>query len=741
MRNQKLLTAFTALTLVASQHTLAAEDNDQNAENDQANKGQVIVTTRKREENLLDVPISLTVFTSEDIQDGGISDVADLANLTPGFTIAPLFGGGASTPVIRGLSTTIGEPNVGFFIDGVYQSSRALMEAMLGNNIERIEIAKGPQSALYGRNTFGGAINFVTKRPTSDPEGELKIGLGDFGSQDFRFMHSGPIGGVNYRLWANHISRDGYYKNELTGGDLDDRETNTIGVQLQGGDEVFNFALTINKQDINDGGEALKQIENNGRFASFRGVFPPDFQLYVGEVPSITSGYAVTPGHDEKDNLATSLRLDWSLDGMTLTSITGFNDFSGDQFADDDYDPREIHSATTLTEQTELSQEVRLQSDNEEGDEWTVGFYTYDLALETDLTAGYLGFLAGIFGASNNLTEESTASTAFFGSYNWHLTEQMNLIFSGRYFKETKKATVASTNLISGAVGTFDDAETFYDFTPRIDLEYHLDAGGMIYGSAAKAVKAGGFNVVTISGAILDEERTYDSESSMNYEIGYKNTYMDNRLNLTAALFFINWEDQIVRALGATNAVLNVNAGETSSNGFELEINARPTDYLTIRAGLAYTDATYDKYTFGALAGLGINPVIDGTQLQYVSEWQSNISFQYRGGQAWDDFNWFGRFDASYQSEQSITQNADAKVPERTIANLRFGVENTDWRIYLWANNLLDDDASISGVFAPAPAAQADVFVFGLRTGFPVFQGIINAPIPRTFGITAFYNF
>ena len=135
---------------------------------------EIIVTARKRAESLQSVPLAITAFTAEHIEDAGIDSVEDVALLTPGLTFAKLFGGGSNTPVIRGMSTSIGEPNVGFFVDGVYQSSKVIMDSMLGGNIERIEVAKGPQSALYGRNTFGGAINFVTKNLPMNLRGKLR---------------------------------------------------------------------------------------------------------------------------------------------------------------------------------------------------------------------------------------------------------------------------------------------------------------------------------------------------------------------------------------------------------------------------------------------------------------------------------------------------------------------------------------------------------------------------------------
>lgn len=122
---------------------------------------EIVFTARRREETLQSVPLSINAFTAETIENAGVENIEDIASMTPGFTFAPLFGGGASLPVIRGQSTTIGEPNVGFFIDGVYVSSRATTDAMLGDDVARVEVIKGPQSALYGRNTFGGAVNII----------------------------------------------------------------------------------------------------------------------------------------------------------------------------------------------------------------------------------------------------------------------------------------------------------------------------------------------------------------------------------------------------------------------------------------------------------------------------------------------------------------------------------------------------------------------------------------------------
>jgi len=174
----------TAQDATKNQSTDAATAQSQEKPEEAYNLGSVVVTSRKREESLQDVPVALTVFTAEQIEEANIQDIEDIAMMTPGFSYTPLFGGKVGNPVMRGLNTTIGEPNVGFFIDGVYQESRNAMSFLFGDDIERIEVARGPQNALYGRNTFAGAINIITKRPGNERVNKIRASLGDYGLKE-----------------------------------------------------------------------------------------------------------------------------------------------------------------------------------------------------------------------------------------------------------------------------------------------------------------------------------------------------------------------------------------------------------------------------------------------------------------------------------------------------------------------------------------------------------------------------
>ena len=705
---------------------------------DAATLEEVVVTVRKQEESLQDVPMSITAFTSDDIERAGLRNIEDLSMLTPGFTFASLSGGDFSTPVIRGLSTTIGEANVGIFIDGVYQSSRLSMTALLGNFIERVEVSKGPQSALYGRNTFGGAINFVTKRPTDTLEGRIEATAGSDGKLEFQGAVSGPLVADKLYYQANAVwsALDGYFINELTGKHLDDRDTQAYSLSLlatptENLDATFRMAF----EDTDDGDEPMQFVENNAMFFARLN----DFQMFSGVMPEITSGFAVTPGHRKRDNLNLSLNINWDLGPVTLTSITGHNNLDFSRAADRDFEARSIRYRRNDVDQQEWSQELRMASNGNERLDWMFGIYAYFLDAKTVFDEQFVGLAAGRGGLIANTTE-TTDSYSVFGRMGYAITDDIRASLSGRWSTEEKAVSVLDTNTVTGGTGTFVDDADFNNFTPRLSLDWKFTENHMLYGSVARAVKTGGFNTNTNTGAVLPDERSYDPEKSIHYEIGLKSSWLDNRLTTSVVGFSIHWQDQIVRGLGATNALLNVNAGKTRSDGFEIELRARLFENLDINAGMAYTDSRYIRYTFGALAGIGLNPILDGNQLSFVSKWTANTSAQYVRPSLIGAYDWVTRIDVAYQSKQSMVVTADAFVGDQVRVNLRTGLENGPWSVSFWIKNLLDEADPITGGFTTNNAVTFD-FITGQRPGRQVFQGNPTASQPRSWGVTAQYLF
>ncbi len=718
----------------------------------------IVVTTRKREESIQDVPIAISAFSAEDLYQQGITNTDELAFHTTGLTMAPLFGGDAATPVVRGLSTTIGEPNVGFFVDGVYQSSRLAMEALLGAQIARVEVAKGPQSALYGRNTFAGAINYVTKAPTNDYEYSLEATGGSDSLYDLRAAASGPLveDKLFFQLGFLARGRDGYYKNQLTGKDLDDRETEVYagGLTFTPGENA-SVTFRASYEDTSDGDDPLAYIPNNGDFFSVNGL-PPANQIVLGKLPA-PSTFAVTPGGKDRQNLSLSLNASYDLpNGYTLTSVTGFNDLDFLRRVDNDYETRQIAFTTNKVNQQEISQEFRITSPGTDPVRWMAGAYYYhfyNIARSNDQRIGtltilpailpppVLASLAGAAGGIQAITKENTDSIAFFGDVQADLTAQFTVDVSGRWTSERKSVAAQDVVQLTGVAGLFTDKRRFKNFQPKLTLTYHPNDDWMLYASAAKGIKTGGFNVITASGAVLPSERTYDPEKAYNYEVGAKGSFLGGAVQVNGDVFYIDWKNQIVRALGATFATLNANAGKTTSKGFEADVTAHLSDQLTFEGGLAYTDSAYDKYTFGTLAAVGLNPVLDGTRLQYVSKWAGNAALSFVQPLAGGRVDWHTRFEIAYQSNQSAVQPALAFTGARTLGNIRSGFSWDNYDISFWGKNLFKDKSSANGVFIPNPARRSDA-VLGLvgiqpPTGFEAFGALSLAPEPRTWGITA----
>ncbi len=743
--------AFGLLTLPAMTAQAQTEPTDE-----------IIVTARKRAESLQSVPLAITAFTAEHIEDAGIDSVEDVALLTPGLTFAKLFGGGSNTPVIRGMSTSIGEPNVGFFVDGVYQSSKVIMDSMLGGNIERIEVAKGPQSALYGRNTFGGAINFVTKKPTNELTGQVEATAGNGGHYEARGFVSGPIveDSVFYQISGMHSQTGGYFTNELTGDDLDSLESTIVtGALMFYPNENTEIVARVAFDQTRNGDYAQRFLVNNTAPGNpTPAPLPPANQLFAGEITNFENGFAVTPGHNNHDNFTASLRADFDMGSMSLTSITGYNNLDIDNAADNDYEARSLRYTTQAIDQKEFSQELRLTSQGDGRMHWMAGGYYYNLDKTTDnvdtFVDGALGLsaalqpspLAGLLPPGLlNVTGEETESFALFGSVDYDITDQLTATFEGRWTTENKMASAVDANPLTLVSATFTDEASFDNFVPRFTLDYQATSDTLVYASVAKAVKTGGFNVVTTAGTIAPSERTYDPEQSWNYELGVKTSFADGRANLNLAVFRSNWTDQIVRALSPTFAVLNANAGETTVSGFEAELQANLADGFDVSAGFAYTDSAYDSYTFGALGALGLDPVLDGVRLQYVSEIQLNASAQYSRPIS-DTLDWKSRLDIAYQSDQAVVQTADAFTGDVTLVNLRTGIETDDWEILLWVENLFEEDSAAGGVFIPNHGSRFDTANSLVNPGLPVvgfqaFNGLSWSRNPRQWGVTARYKF
>ncbi|WP_417318316.1 TonB-dependent receptor [Erythrobacter aureus] len=720
-------------TSAAAQQAKATEDGEAEAG---GGTNTIVVTARLREETLRDIPASVTALDSETIERGGVKNIEDVARLTPGLSfvsLSPNF----SLPVIRGLSTNVGESNVGFFIDGVYQGSRSGMDRPLAD-VERIEVIKGPQVALYGRNAFGGAINVITRAPSDTLafNGSLTLGEGDrFEGSAFL---SGPLvdGSLYARIGVSHSQRDGFYTNELTGDDLDHRKSTFYsGSLLWEPTPTLTFDLRGNLEDTANGDSPGYFILNNDP-ELFRG----RSQIYLGEVPSMDSGFAVTPGGVDRESMLWSLTGKWEFaEGYEFSSITSLSELETVANIDNDYSAAPLSYQTQAIEQDWFSQELRTAYSGADFD-WLAGLY-YSKEEQTDdnlqlvVNPAIENLLPGSLRSSRLVNVEESEVMAVFGSVAWRFAPGWTIDLAGRYFREEKNLKPFQENPYTGVVldPNPDLALTDEFFTPSVALSWEAADNIKLYASVAKGVKSGGFNALA---NVTADERFYDAESSWNYELGIKTSWADDRLLVNGALFRIDWKDQIVRSLGSLGATLNANAGKTTSQGFEIEVLANPVSNLDLALGYTFNDSSFDEYTFPALGlAFGLDPVLDGNTLQYASRHMFTGSAQYQGRLA-GDWDWFLRGDLAYRSKQYGSTTNLFWVPGQTHANLAAGLENGNWTFEFWVRNLLEEDApsvsiqqrNLGSVVLP-PAGQG------------VFRVLSFAPEPRNAGVTVRYKF
>lgn len=707
------------------------------------NLGAITVTATKRVELMQDVPIAINVVTAQDIESAGLTSAADLPILVPGITMIPVAGPAASNVVIRGLSTTIGEPNVSFFIDGVYIPSRNALDFMLADNVERVEVAKGPQYALYGRNSFAGAVNFITKAPSNEREGSVSVGVGNHARRDAKVVASGPFAdgsSYHYRVGVARDDFGGFYRNELSGKKLDKTSGRGAFLTLDGAPtDRLNGQFNVIYDGMRRRDFAQRFVPNNGGFVrNFN-----DLQQYFGDLPSLTKGFAVTPGHFDRDSVLAALTVNYDMDWATLTSVSSYNHLKLDYDYDSDYSAAQIAMADTHGPQTSVSQDFRLVSPGNEHFDWLLGVYYYNLHDDHVDGSRYVGLASPLGGLSSD-NRERTRSAAVYGTATWHLTSQWDLGLQMRYTRETKSADAVTTTLPgaanpAGSIALFGASRTFTPFTPGLSLTYKPLPGTTFYASAVKAIKVGGFNTFTSNGAIAPDERSYNSERSTNYELGAKFNLLDGRMLLDMDVYRINWRDQIVRTVGSMGALLNTNAGQTTSKGVEANLQYDANRNWSFKLGGTYNDAKYDEYIFPILAVLGGNPDLSGVRLQYAPRYTANMSVV-NTQPLNNGWTWTTRLDGHYRAEMAAIQTATATIPSAALFNLNTSFDTGPLRVSLWVDNVFNNKDAPGAVFTGDPATTFQ-FATRQRAGLQLFQALVNAPNLRTYGIDVRYRF
>lgn len=674
---------------------------------------EVVVTARKQEERLQDVPIAVAAFTGEQLEERGARDLLDVTRFTPGFSFEKVnrYGvqGGVSRPVIRGMSNILGEGNAQVFIDGIPYSDSILSFPF--DIVDRVEVIKGPQAALFGRSTFSGAINLITKKGGNEPENTLSARLAEYGDTEVNVLSRGPIvdDKLFYMVHGRYYTMDGMYTNTLGGDRIGGEQSSNFNASLEwrpteGISAIFAGGYTRDRDD-------LAAITLQDRFAN-NCYLNVARQYYCGEVQEAREATLDRAGLQGTDGLhrdSTRLSLQVSFDlpaGLTLVSNSGLFNTEMEYGYDSTYEGATAFGTTTVPDAPGY---VRLPSDpvrnggvmrNEitDRDEWST-----ELRLQSDQTNRFRYMLGAYYYESRRSLEEqhflATAPTVFsgesrvdniaaFGSIGFDITDRWDATAELRYAEDT----IGNYNAIARPMGPLVE-NTFDSVSPRVTTSFKLTPENMIYANVAKGNKPG---VINADPRFPPEVCCADEESSWNYEIGSKNRFLDGRLMTNLALYYIDWKDQQITATfffppptGGTQSYIR-NAGGSEIKGVELELEAAITDHFTAGFTYSLTDAKFTELVDAEAGQLFGSTSLEGKKLAGVPEQQAStygkLTFPVGA-----DKSGFVRGDLSYTDRKYDQIFNLAHTGEQVLANVSAGIESDHWAFTFYVNNLTDD--------------------------------------------------
>lgn len=700
----------------------------------------VIVTAAKREQSLQEVPIAVSAFSGESLTDRGISDVNNLQEVSPSLMINTANStSNGGTIRIRGIGTignNVGlESAVGFFQDGAYRSrsGHALNELF---DIKRVEVLRGPQGTLFGKNTSAGAVSVISNAPEFELGGSLSASLGNLDYRRVEGMLTGPIAGdeLAFRLSGALTRRDGYMTELKSGKDINDKDRWALrGQLLWTPNDDFRARLIV---------DYLEKDELCCA-ASFAIVGPTGAVLRgLGGTTTVTDKGRVVGANrapfDQVQDGGAVLDMEWDLGGAKLTSVSTYRKFDAHRGQDVDFTDVDLFQFSDTQETFKSwSQEFRLAG-TRGGLDWLVGAYASREDLSSRgrplVTLGsqgpsYFAILFGVpavasllrpgDGISGAFNQDSTG-WAVFTNNTWNISEAWYLNFGLRYTNETKDG--GSVVNETGTAGVVDNnwpctllpVQTFCGsagyslkrsdnkLTGTVKVGYKLSDTANLYAGWSNGFKSGGFNLDPLAykfspaGTVIGDGRVFGDETVNSYEAGFKSELFDKRLALNIAAFHSTFKGFQVNNF--TGAVFEVeNMPEVVSKGVELESFWAVADGVFVNGGATYTDATYtaDTPILNASANLGGPTNLEGRQLTNAPRWQLSVGLNIeRDLPTIDGWGYILNGNVMHRSRYNTGADLDPQKEQGafSLVNLQVGLRSQEHRldVRLWVNNLFD---------------------------------------------------
>lgn len=765
---------FTTASVCALAGAFAAPAAAQQSDADQPSDdgiGVIVVTAQKRAENVQDVPIAITALGSQFLETRGIDSIDDLGTIAPNvkFERAPA-SKTISQIAIRG-SVTINpaitwEPAVGLYLDGVY-IAKAQGSIFDIADLERVEILRGPQGTLYGRNALAGAVNLVTKKPSGEAGGMAEITYGSFNEVRLRGVVDLPqMGAFSAKVSGQYRTRDGLI--DLTAPDgrgrnrTDSIESGSFMVQLRAeitDNITADYTYDYSKSNQTPPFSQLLRVNRNG---DPRDIFDPGSPSYafggaffpldtVANPDRVTTAAIDAPVYERSRSYGHALTLTADLGNAEIKSITAYRDLAWADGLDLDGSPFPVAFTQRISDYHAFSQELQVTGTAfADRLAYVVGAFYFDEKAETVNPQTYFG--GGVDLDSNY--GSNTEAWAIYAQLDYNITDSLKLTLGGRYTEETKDISrffrinfdpangIFSPLVIADlAYGDIPDAK-FSDFSPAVTLSYAASDNINLYARFAQGFKSGGFNgesnvfaapTADCPSGALELCQPYLPEQVDSYEFGIKSRFLDDRLIVNLAAFRNDSKDMQLSVFTATTGAASViqNAAAARIQGLEIETVLRPLDSLTINASLALLDPEYKRFIDGGV------DVSDNRAFPHAPRTTASIGADWRVAEGdWGKFNLYA--DLNYSSKYftfpyaltapaaSDQVAASTQSPGRTIVNLRatlaeFPIGGLEADISVFVRNLTKEDA---------PSNFID---FG-----PGFGGILLGyfPDPRTFGVT-----
>jgi iron complex outermembrane receptor protein len=657
----------------------------------------MMVTAQKKEENVQDVPISMDVFTDIQLEDAGIEDISDLVRFAPNVHLQE--SSAENVLIIRGISsfdTSIYSP-AGFYVDDVNYPLHYMYNTDLFD-LERVEVLRGPQGTLYGRNSESGVINLVTKQPDNYFRAKVLSEYGSYNSWRFGANVSGPIAKDKLYLGValQYKLSDGYMENKFNDNDetAEKDHKNGRATLRWTPTEDWDISLIADAMDTDD-----QQIGYRYR----TGPFATD---YYDISHNITDEYSKQEGNGQ------TLRLKYKGDSFNLLSVTGLRNYEHKYTLDTDNtaDPGPWFNwgdACFKYEIEHMSEEFRISSPDNHGPfEWLMGVYGFKE--ETDISQERMAW-----GMAAD-TDIDIDGYAAFGQGTYTLFDKLHLTAGLRFDHQDLKGKMKG----NGMVGPIDqDKDLDYDeFLPKFSVGYDFSKDIMAYVSASKGYMVGGYNYGYMPTS--EDAFYYDPEYTWNYEAGMKSSWFDKKLLANLSIFYIDIDDKQVVEWSMTMGTKVENAAKAHSQGIELELQARPVQGLDMFAGFGYTESKFDDWK--ALQK-------DGTMYDYEDNYLPNApKYTYNLGAAYRHISGlFGRVDLLGTGEFYGDNKNTLKQEDYELVNLRLGYEGDNLGISFWCTNLFDEEYV---------TALYDMTNMGLGE-------LVQDGEPRMLGVTVSYRF